>query len=95
MRSPNGRSPSEGRRWDGADGRRAVDLPEYPLDAVEGLKHVTLLVDRFGAFADHVRESIDRADELGDKCTSDLYTEVGRDVDKRLWFLEAHVQDRE
>jgi starvation-inducible DNA-binding protein len=70
-------------------------LPEYPLDAVDGKRHVTLLVDRFGAFASHVREAIDRADELGDRCTSDLYTEVGRDVDKRLWFLEAHIQDRE
>lgn len=70
-------------------------LPEYPLDAVEGKRHVALLVERFGAFANHVRESIDRADELGDKCTSDLYTEVGRAVDKRLWFLEAHIQDRE
>jgi starvation-inducible DNA-binding protein len=70
-------------------------LPEYPLDAVEGKRHVALLVERFGALANHVREAIDRADDLGDKCTSDLYTEVGRAVDKRLWFLEAHLQDRE
>jgi starvation-inducible DNA-binding protein len=70
-------------------------LPEYPLDAVDGLKHVALLAERFGAFASHVRESIDRANELGDQCTSDLYTEVGRDIEKRLWFLEAHIQDRE
>ena len=56
---------------------------------------MSLLVERFGMFANHVREAIDRADELDDKCTSDLYTEVGRAVDKRLWFLEAHIQDRE
>ena len=24
--------------------------------------------------------------------TADLYTEVSRDVDKYLWFLEAHLQ---
>jgi starvation-inducible DNA-binding protein len=70
-------------------------LPEYPLDAVEGKKHVALLVERFGAFANHVRGAVDRADELGDKLTADVYTEVGRAVDKRLWFLEAHVQDRD
>jgi starvation-inducible DNA-binding protein len=70
-------------------------LPEYPLDAVEGKRHVTLLVERFGTFANHLRKAIDRADELGDKSTSDLYTEVSRTVDKRLWFLEAHIQDRE
>lgn len=70
-------------------------LPEYPLDAIDGLKHVSTLVDRFGPYASHLRSAIDRADELGDKCTADLYTEIGRDVDKRLWFLEAHLQDRE
>lgn len=70
-------------------------LPEYPLDAVKGKQHITLLVERFGAFARHVREAIDRSDDLGDKCTSDLYTEIGRDVDMRLWFLEAHIQDHE
>jgi starvation-inducible DNA-binding protein len=70
-------------------------LPEYPLDAVEGKRHVELLVERFGAFANHVREAIDRSGELGDQNTADLYTEVGRTVDKRLWFLEAHIQDQE
>jgi starvation-inducible DNA-binding protein len=70
-------------------------LPEYPLDAVDGQRHLTLLVERFGAFANHVRGAVDRADELGDKLTSDVYTEVGRTLDKRMWFLEAHLQDRE
>jgi starvation-inducible DNA-binding protein len=70
-------------------------LPEYSLDAVDGLKHVAMLVDRFGILANHFRDAIDRSDELGDQCTSDLYTQICRDVDKRLWFLEAHIQDRE
>ena len=68
------------------------DLPEYPTDAAEGLGHVAALVDRFGRYAAHVRASIDEADGLGDKSTADLYTEVSRAVDKRLWFLEAHLQ---
>jgi DNA-binding ferritin-like protein len=34
---------------------------------------------------------IDRADELGDKDTADLFTEVSRAVDKYLWFVEAHL----
>lgn len=70
-------------------------LSEYPADAVDGKVHLTLLVERFGAFANHVREAIDRSDELGDKCTSDLYTEIGRAIEKRLWFLEAHITKRE
>lgn len=66
-------------------------LPEYDLDAVTGAEHVTALADRYGAYAKHVRAAIDRTDELGDADTADLYTEISRTVDKRLWFLEAHL----
>lgn len=66
-------------------------LPEYILDAVSGKDHVTALADRFGIYAKHVREAIDQTDELGDADTADLYTEISRTVDKRLWFLEAHL----
>ena len=66
-------------------------LPEYALDAVVGVEHVTALADRFGAYAKHLREAIDQTDELGDADTADLYTEVSRTIDKRLWFLEAHL----
>jgi starvation-inducible DNA-binding protein len=66
-------------------------LPEYTLDAVSGADHVTALADRFGTYAKHVREAIDSTDELGDLDTADLYTEISRNIDKRLWFLEAHL----
>ena len=66
-------------------------LPEYPIDAVSGMDHVTALADRYAAYAKHVREAIDATDELGDADTADLYTEVSRTIDKRLWFLEAHL----
>jgi starvation-inducible DNA-binding protein len=66
-------------------------LPEYPLDAVAGVDHVTALAERFAVYAQHVREAIDQTDNLGDADTADLYTEVSRTVDKRLWFLEAHL----
>ncbi len=67
-------------------------LPEYPTDAVEGMDHVAALADRFARYATHVRAAIDESDGLGDKSTADIYTEVSRAVDKRLWFLEAHLQ---
>ena len=66
-------------------------LPEYALDAVSGKDHVTALADRYGAYAKHVRVAIDQTDELGDADTADLYTEISRAIDKRLWFLEAHL----
>ena len=66
-------------------------LPEYPLDAVGGVEHITALADRYAAYAKHVREAIDTTDELGDADTADLYTEISRTIDKRLWFLEAHL----
>ena len=70
----------------------ATSLPEFPTDAVDGMEHVQALVERIGQFANSVRAAIDKADELGDKDTADLYTEISRLVDKRLWFFEAHLQ---
>lgn len=66
-------------------------LPEYALDAVSGVDHVTALADRFGVYTKHVREAIAQTEDLGDADTADLYTEISRTVDKRLWFLEAHI----
>ena len=66
-------------------------LAEYDLNAVTGTEHVTALANSFGTYAKHVREAIDTTDELGDADTADLYTEISRTIDKRLWFLEAHL----
>ncbi|MGD1865567.1 MAG: DNA starvation/stationary phase protection protein Dps [Phormidesmis sp.] len=66
-------------------------LPEYDFDAVGGMEHVAALADRYAAYAKHLREGIASADDLGDMDTSDLYTEISRTIDKRLWFLEAHL----
>ena len=66
-------------------------LSEYPLDAVGGVEHITALADRYSAYGKHVREAIDTTGDLGDADTSDMYTEISRTIDKRLWFLEAHL----
>lgn len=67
-------------------------LPEYPLEIVDGKDHITALADRFAAYAKLLREGVDRAEELHDMDTNDLYIEVSRTIDKYLWFLEAHLQ---
>jgi starvation-inducible DNA-binding protein len=67
-------------------------LPEYPFDSLDGCDHVTALADRYAIYAKAVRDGIAQTDALGDADTADLYTEVSRAIDKRLWFLEAHLQ---
>jgi starvation-inducible DNA-binding protein len=66
-------------------------LSEYLLEAVSGEEHITALADRFATYAAHLREAIAKTDGLGDADTADLYTEISRTIDKRLWFLEAHL----
>lgn len=67
-------------------------LPEYPLTILAGKDHVTALADRFAAYGKLLREGITSTDDLEDADTADLYTELSRAIDKRLWFLEAHLQ---
>ncbi len=67
-------------------------LPEYPLDATSESEHLKHLVDSLATLAKAVRASIDQADQAGDADTADIYTALSRDLDKRLWFLEAHLQ---
>jgi starvation-inducible DNA-binding protein len=38
------------------------------------------------------RAAADQAEMLHDMGTNDLFIEIVRDLDKWLWFLEAHLQ---
>jgi starvation-inducible DNA-binding protein len=70
---------------------RNSTLKPYPEEISEGLAHVDALS---AALADHgakLRAAIDAADRLGDADTADLFTGVSREMDKHLWFLEAHL----
>ncbi len=70
----------------------ASRLPEYTLGPADGLEHVQALVQRYAEVAKSTRAAIDEADEAGDADTADMFTDVSRDLDKSLWFLEAHLQ---
>ena len=67
-------------------------LAEYPADIFQGMDHVRALSERYAALGKHTRASIDMTDDIGDRDTADLYTEISRGLDQRLWFLEAHLQ---
>lgn len=67
-------------------------LKDFPLGVHQGMQIVRAVVERFADVANSTREAIDTADNLGDTDTSDLFTAISRDLDQKLWFLEAHLQ---
>ncbi len=67
-------------------------LDAYPTDAIDEKAHLKALADRLAAFGKLAREAINAADEAGDKDTADLFTGISRQMDKDLWFIEAHLQ---
>jgi starvation-inducible DNA-binding protein len=69
-------------------------LPDLPAATVDGIALVRALVERYGMLAATTRAAIDTATEFGDMGTADMFTELSRDLDKNLWFLEAHVQGK-
>ncbi|HLU39557.1 MAG TPA: DNA starvation/stationary phase protection protein Dps [Planctomycetota bacterium] len=67
-------------------------LPSMREDLVLGRDHVEAVASALAAFGAGVRRDIDKATELGDADTADLLTEVSRETDENLWFVEAHNQ---
>ena len=70
----------------------ASRLPEIPTDIDDGVDYLRALVERYALHANNTRSGIDQADKAGDMDTADLLTEISRELDKDLWFLQAHVQ---
>ena len=66
-------------------------LKEYPLQMSAERDHVAALSSALAAFGKSVRQAIDQSDELGDRDTADIFTEISRGTDKYLWFVEAHL----
>ena len=69
-------------------------LKNYPLSITAGKDHLFYLSTQMSVYGKAVRTAIAESDELGDVDTADLFTGISRDVDKYLWFLEAHLQDK-
>ncbi|MGB3389658.1 MAG: DNA starvation/stationary phase protection protein Dps [Pseudaminobacter sp.] len=73
----------------------ATQLKPYPTDIFKTKDHLAALIDRYADAARLVRAAIDEADEAGDADTADIFTAYSRALDKSLWFLEAHIQEKE
>jgi len=70
---------------------RNSSLEPYPEDLREGLQHLDALSAALADFGAKVRSGIEATARLGDAGSSDLFTQISRETDKDLWFLEAHL----
>ena len=66
-------------------------LAEYPLTTTDQTEHVQALSTALATFGKAARTAIDQCDELRDRDSADLFTEVSRGIDKLLWMVEAHL----
>lgn len=52
---------------------------------------ISAVTAALAAFGDSARKAIDEAAAFGDQATSDVFTEISRDVDHQLWLVESHL----
>lgn len=71
----------------------ATSLPELDIEDADEVPLLESLIERFGAHGGSLRASIEDADARHDRATSDLFSQLVRDADKALYFLESHLQD--
>ena len=79
-----------------ADGRvqttaKQTTLYEYALKASTGEQHLKAIAAVLGQFSKTTRMDIEASTALGDADTADVFTELSRETDKQLWFVEAHL----
>ncbi len=67
-------------------------IEEYPIEIQNGMDHVRALADRLAALGKLARKCIETGQQAGDEGTADVFIDMIRDVDKYLWFVEAHVR---
>jgi starvation-inducible DNA-binding protein len=67
-------------------------LTDLPLDNVEGMTVVEAMAGCYANICASTRRAIDEAEEAGDMDTTDIFTEISRELDKHLYFLESHLQ---
>ena len=58
------------------------------------MQSVEVLAIRYASLAETTRSAVDTASERQDETTSNILQDIWRRLDKNLWFLEAHLQDR-
>jgi starvation-inducible DNA-binding protein len=73
---------------------KITQLDPYPVDIFSAKNHLIRISHSLAQMGEYARENIDKTNELQDMATNDLYIDLARLLDKRLWFIEAHLQDK-
>ena len=71
---------------------RRTALPAYPLAIRDGHAHLEALARVLATFGGLTLAAIGAAGAAGDEVTADLFNEITGEIDKQLWFIEAHLQ---
>ncbi len=67
-------------------------LPEFPGRPVLSMAAVEVLAVRYASLAETTRSAINIASERQDETTANMLQDISHQLDKSLWFLEAHLQ---
>ena len=67
-------------------------LSEYPTDTFDAPAVLNAVAERYAAYAASTRAAIKRSQELDEPTTEDMFTELSREIDEALYFLESHLQ---
>ncbi len=65
------------------------EIPDGPLS--DGAS-IGAVAKGLASLAASTRAAIDTSGDAGDEGTADLFTGLSRELDKLLWFVEAHTQ---
>ncbi len=71
---------------------KRTTLAACSLESVSGHDYLQALSTSLATVGRSMRSAVDRADNLADANTADLFTGVSSDLDKQLWLLEAHFE---
>lgn len=70
-------------------------LPEAPLLAENADAWIHVVAEALAFCTNAARADIEEADAAGDAITADLLTRITGEADKRLWMVEAHLEQKD